>query len=1503
MSAQQPRITLRPPPHRDFLTGYPGIPASDPATSAQPSGDPLFSLPVVLRPQAHLSGTVEIRSPPKGPAVRARWLSVELEKIEAVPPAPNSAHQAENGKKDGNGAKKENRFVELIGTGPNKLWEAGADGQITRTTKSVRKKGFNVFKKGDEDEDEEGFDIIPDGNYPFKIALPEGLPPTIEVDSKLNGVSYQIVASLCCKGKKGLLKGPAKPAVFVASAPILLDKADLLGWPVYQPVLPSPLPPKLPWAAPPGELTVGETREAKVAVHREDGTAGEVWMKTTRQTSAYGPGDAVQVFVQIGWGGEKPIKLTRLDFVLRETLTFRYPSPANPQYIIRAPPKVSSLFTANASVSPDPNEPSAFAVLYSHEPVAFDLTGLVPTSHTRVTIRTAKHVDVAYHLKIRAMIEGGDEISVDNWPVVISNVSARVAKGIMSDIGWVEGLCDRPGIAGDLEPSPQAPAPAQTQLPAIPPPLPIVQQNHTSLASSPTPAQPPPSASPVLDRSFVDSATEKARLLSGSYLAPPGSYHVANPSATPDTSAPPIRHQAATPPPLAAPAPVRQNSYFASPTAEEEKRLYYENATRSRDALQSSLRSNNNNEPAASPTTTDLTQRTGSGTGESMRSPTAEDEKVALHQAAILRRDQIQNGINHRESPQRSQTQGPAYVNDDAPLVAMGQLGPARSNTMMAFSGSDVSSAAPPPPPPPPPGQTSPLSAGASSVSAALLGRSLTTAENEKRRLFLEAKETARRRQEEARLELERQNRVLAEMDFEEQQNAWEARLVAEAEVEKRTEERRRLDDFEQQQRDFIAAEEERWKREEEERRARALAELDEKKRRAEEAMQAELARFEQQQRHAEQAREDEISRQLAERKAEDDMKKAKAEELRRQDEEREREENERRLALSRKAEMERQRAEDERRRREGEEARRVELALRQAEEEEARLRAEAQARWEAEELHRHEMEEHARREAEEHARREADLAAAAAAEAARRREQEEERVRHEQEVQAAAIEEAARNSQAYAHPPDPYNHPAYPSAKGNSAAHSHHLVGGIERAPSVASFAPSMSAATATADYYAQAIAQQSALSEEKAAYLRRLRDERANLASPLAGRTPSVRRASNSQPPIAPHGSNPTDQASLYGYQQQQPAYPHPPQPPAHPNYGPPSRQNTYTPASSSGPAYPDLPQAPARPPVERYVTAPQGDVGPPVPPAPPAQTSSSSSSNGYKTAAQEKEEAAARRRAEDARAAQPPIPEEDDHDLPPSYPVQGSGTTAPRSAAEEKAELQSYYAAKAAVDAQSRQAPPPPPARSNTQTYDHSNAATPAPTYQAAGAPAYPSQYAPPVPLHNNINGSNGPAYPTQYPQSGNGGGIASAPPPTTGTTQHTPRASESTHSDDMYRDPSIAAGKRVQRSASGSSAPPPSMDSNENGVWTPTGPPPPLPPQLPNGYAYQTPPLSLNGRDRQMSYADDLARQDAHRTLGDVAFGSFDINESFPEFEELSGQIAQANLRRSASQVHN
>ena len=112
------------------------------------------------------------------------------------------------------------------------------------------------------------------------------------------------------------MKGSSKPSILLASTSIILHKADILPvFPAYAPILPLPLPPKLPWASTiPGEPTIGETRESRLSIRRGLGAGGgseggEVWMKATRKGSAFGPGDSVPVFVQLGWGGDVPIRV------------------------------------------------------------------------------------------------------------------------------------------------------------------------------------------------------------------------------------------------------------------------------------------------------------------------------------------------------------------------------------------------------------------------------------------------------------------------------------------------------------------------------------------------------------------------------------------------------------------------------------------------------------------------------------------------------------------------------------------------------------------------------------------------------------------------------------------------------------------------------------------------------------------------------------------------------------------------------------------------------------------------------------------------------------------------------------------------------------------------------------------------------------------------------------------------------------------------------------------
>lgn len=74
------KLTLRPLPHLDFVLGWPGI-----AGSANGGRNP-----------AHLAGNVEVRMGSKGS--KAKWLRIELRKIETVPGGES--------------------WGELIGTGP-----------------------------------------------------------------------------------------------------------------------------------------------------------------------------------------------------------------------------------------------------------------------------------------------------------------------------------------------------------------------------------------------------------------------------------------------------------------------------------------------------------------------------------------------------------------------------------------------------------------------------------------------------------------------------------------------------------------------------------------------------------------------------------------------------------------------------------------------------------------------------------------------------------------------------------------------------------------------------------------------------------------------------------------------------------------------------------------------------------------------------------------------------------------------------------------------------------------------------------------------------------------------------------------------------------------------------------------------------------------------------------------------------------------------------------------
>ncbi|KAF8317350.1 hypothetical protein DL93DRAFT_2055588, partial [Clavulina sp. PMI_390] len=150
-----------------FVVGFPGIPAG------------------ANRPHASVKGVVEVRVGP-GPPVKAKYIKVELRKIETLP-----------------GGGPTNTFTGVVGTG-----------------------SFNVWTAKDE------WEVVKTDDIPFNIRIPENVPPTVHVENG-GGIQYELAAEICIKTKKGLFRKEVSP-LRETTAKITIDKHELHStWPVY----------------------------------------------------------------------------------------------------------------------------------------------------------------------------------------------------------------------------------------------------------------------------------------------------------------------------------------------------------------------------------------------------------------------------------------------------------------------------------------------------------------------------------------------------------------------------------------------------------------------------------------------------------------------------------------------------------------------------------------------------------------------------------------------------------------------------------------------------------------------------------------------------------------------------------------------------------------------------------------------------------------------------------------------------------------------------------------------------------------------------------------------------------------------------------------------------------------------------------------------------------------------------------------------------------------------
>lgn len=181
--------------------------------------------------------------------------------------------------------------------------------------------------------------------------------------------------------RRGLFRRDAAP-VRETTAPIVIDKHELHStWPVY-------LKP--------------DVREVE-----KDGfhLTGE------RNNTCYGPGDPVVVRATLksltGTGTVRSYEMA-----LRETAVFRHGPNSGTKSITG--PIVRSNFIGSERLP----------VRVTMRPGLSDtieLKSTIPASHTTTTVVTAQHIEIVYSLAVRATIEGGTALVIDNIPVMMSN--------------------------------------------------------------------------------------------------------------------------------------------------------------------------------------------------------------------------------------------------------------------------------------------------------------------------------------------------------------------------------------------------------------------------------------------------------------------------------------------------------------------------------------------------------------------------------------------------------------------------------------------------------------------------------------------------------------------------------------------------------------------------------------------------------------------------------------------------------------------------------------------------------------------------------------------------------------------------------------------------------------------------------------------------------------------------------------------------------------------------
>lgn len=171
-----------------------------------------------------------------------------------------------------------------------------------------------------------------------------------------------------------------KPTITTASSTIIIDKHELHStWPIYQ---------------------QPETRKH---------TEGDVTLFVERARTCFGPADRITLRAIVKAENDFKDTLRGFELTLRETTVFR----GGPHSGKKGAPVIKVVHISEQRVPLN-------AALFGGMQHKADLFVTVPAQHTSATLNTARHIDITYHLVVKALMATTPHVSLD-LPVVVSN--------------------------------------------------------------------------------------------------------------------------------------------------------------------------------------------------------------------------------------------------------------------------------------------------------------------------------------------------------------------------------------------------------------------------------------------------------------------------------------------------------------------------------------------------------------------------------------------------------------------------------------------------------------------------------------------------------------------------------------------------------------------------------------------------------------------------------------------------------------------------------------------------------------------------------------------------------------------------------------------------------------------------------------------------------------------------------------------------------------------------